>query len=122
MPHDRASPTRMPTQNTSHIVYVAINNNPAVIWRVMIFNFLSGEFFLRGGRFALDIFDLFFRGLLHPAVHAVAGIDRVTEEEICFGICFLNFWADLVPAIVHHSAYISRVDMCIGHLREKFTL
>lgn len=109
MRQNRALSTRMPAQNTSSIVYITIDNNPAVILSVVFLDFLPCELLLRGGGFPPDLFDLLLGGLLHPSIGTIASFDRMAKEQIRLLILrfLVDFELNLVPGVVHHSAVVS---------------
>lgn len=91
----------MPTQHARGVVHVSIDDEPAVVARVMLLNFLARKLLIGyatilfgRGEFAADTW-------FHPAAAGGAGlVVGVLEEQptVTIGVGFND-----VPAVVHHA-------------------
>lgn len=110
MTQDGGRASGMPREHACHVVYLAINHEPAVLFRAVLLNLLSGELLLRSARLLLDLRHLVLQGRLHPPTIATAWFGGVAEEDAGLAglIVHANLPLDLVPAVVHHAHDIPR--------------
>src|SRR3569833_267166 len=108
MRQDRRLSSGMPGENASRIVYLAVHDDPAVVFAVMLLDLLSRKLIPRSASLSCCFGDHVFRTRLHPPSVGGAGLYRVPKQDCrtatatgCTNTDGLYPYN--VPAVFHHA-------------------